>query len=481
MTHAARPAAHPRLLAARRRSLATRRRFLAASAAAGLAGAALARRSPAASPAVSTDARLRVGLIGCGVRGRYLVASLPDAAKIAAVCDCAAFRMTETLRPAGEWADLLGDWAAADGASVRTFQDYRRMIDAGGLDAVIVAAPDHHHVPAATHALEAGLHVYLEKPVSVCVAEGRRLVEAVRRTGRVLQVGSQQRSMAANRAACEFVAGGGLGEVSRVELANYPGPLRDPEWPAEPVPPGLDWGLFLGDTPRRPHNRRLWVKDRFEVGGVAWRGWDLYRAYSGHLTTNWGAHSVDMVQFALGADGTGPVAAEPLPVDAATAAGLAADFRTKWRKKTPPPETDWAAASRFRPVRLTYAGGVRVELLPGVKDATIEGARGSIAVPRNNYRATPETLLPPPDRAAREVWAGRGFVARPHLQNWLDAIAGEADLNAPVEAGHRTATVCHLVNLARELGRPLRWDPAAERFEGDPAANALLDRPAEPV
>ncbi|MFH5802629.1 Gfo/Idh/MocA family protein [Alienimonas sp. DA493] len=446
----------------------TRRRFLAAAAASAVAGPAFAR---------STDSRLRVGLIGCGVRGRYLIASLPPTARIAAVCDCATSRMTETLRPTGEWADLLGDWAAADGSSVHTFQDYRRLIDAGGLDAVIVATPDHHHVPAATHALEAGLHVYLEKPVSVCVAEGRELVEAVRRSGRALQVGSQQRSMAVNRTACEFVAGGGLGAVERVELPNYPGPLRDPVWPAEPVPPGLDWDLFLGDTPRRPHNRHLWVKDRFAVDGVAWRGWDLYRTYSGHLTTNWGAHSVDMVQFALAADGTGPVSIEPLPPGTgADAAALQRDFDRKWHRKTPPPEGGWAAASRFHPVRLTYADGVTVEFRPGVKDATVHGARGALSIPRNNYRATPPTLLPRPSQADRAVWEGRGFVARPHLQNWLDAIAGTADLTAPAEVGHRTATVCHLVNLARELSRPLRWDPTAERFKNDPAANALLSR-----
>ena len=452
----------------------TRRRLFATTAA-GFAGASCGFARSTASR--STDARLRVGLVGCGVRGRYLIGSLPEGAKIVALCDCARSRMAETLRPDEEWGDVLGAFAAADGPAVRTFQDYRRMIDAGGLDAVIVAAPDHHHVPAALHALDAGLHVYLEKPVSVCIAEGRRLVEAVRRSGTALQVGSQQRSMEVNRVACDFVRGGGLGAVSTVELPNYPGPLRDPEWPAEPVPPGLDWDLFLGDTPPRPHNKHLWVKDRFTVDGVAWRGWDLYRAYSGHLTTNWGAHSIDMVQLALGADAAGPTRVEPLPVDEATADALARDFREKWDKKTPPPDGPWAGASRFRPVRLTFADGVRVELLPGVKDATVRGERGVLSIPRNNYRATPPTLLPPPDAAAAALWEGRGFVARPHLQNWLDAIAGTADLNAPVEAGHRTATLCHLVNLARELGRPLRWDPAAERFPNDPAANALLDRP----
>ncbi len=450
----------------------TRRRLLAASAAGLAAPGAFSRRSCAAS----IDSRLRVGVIGCGVRGRYLIGNLPAEAKIVAVCDCATSRMTETLRPDQEWTEVLGGFAAVDGPGCRTFQDFRRMIDAGGLDAVVIAAPDHHHVPAALHALEAGLHVYLEKPASLTIAGGRAVVDAARRSGRVVQVGSQQRSMEADRIACAFVRDGGLGRVSRVEIPNYPGPQRDPDWPAEPIPPGLDWELFLGDTPRRPHNKHLWAKDRFKVDGVAWRGWDLYRAYSGHLTTNWGAHTVDMVQWALGMDASGPVRIDPVTVDAEVAAALEADWQKRWFKKTPHPTEPWSQAGRFRPLTMTYANGVRLEWRPGIGPAVFHGERGRLEIVRNGYRADPPSLLPPPDAAAVAAWEGKGFVARPHLQNWLEAIDGRAEPVAPAEVGHRTATVCHLANLCRELGRPLKWDPTAERFVDDQAADALLSR-----
>ena len=444
----------------------SRRLFLAAAAA--TAWPSLTSRAHTA-----TAAPLRVGLIGCGIRGRSLTASLPATAKIVALCDCATSRIDEMRQPTAQWRDIIGRFARTVAAACQPWQDYRRMIDAGGLDAVLVATPDHHHVPAATHALEAGLHVYLEKPVSLRIAEGRALVETATASGRVLQVGSQQRSMAANRRACQFVREGGLGPLSRVRLPNYPGPLRDPDWSAEPIPADLDWRLFLGNATLRPHNRRLWVKDRFDVDGVPWRGWDLYRDYSGHLTTNWGAHSIDMVQLALGRDETGPVRVEPLAVDEEMARRLAADWHRKWHKKTPAPGGSFAAESRFHPVALTYADGLRVELLPGVANATFEGAAGRLEIPRNKFKADPKSLLPPPSPSETAEWEGPGFVARPHLQNWLDAIAGRAALHAPVEAGHRTATVCHLINIARQLGRPLDWDPAAERFVGDDEANGL--------
>ena len=461
----------------------TRRRFVGRVAGAA-ASAALSR------PALSRPVRagggrgaVRVGVIGLGVRGKALIADLPAAARVTALCDCAASRVAGTLRPTARYAAPLREFLARDAARCAVHADYREMIAREPLDAVIIATPDHHHVPAALHALHAGLHVYLEKPLSLCVREGRVLVDAVAETGRVLQVGSQQRSMALNRLACEFVRDGGLGRVARVDLPNYPGPLADPGLPAEPVPDGLDWDLFLGPAPARPHNRRLWVKDEFAVDGLVWRGWDLFRDYSGHLTTNWGGHSVDMVQYALGRDRGGPVAVEP--VREVDGAALERDWRKKWFRKTPPPAGgpagDWSAAARFRPVRLRYDGGPEVRFAPGVGDPVFHGERGRLVIARNRFRADPPGLLPvPADPELAGVWRGDGIVARPHLADWLDCIASGRTPAAPAEVGHRTATVCHLVNIARRLGRPLRWDPAAERFPDDPAADALLDRPRRP-
>ena len=185
-------------------------------------------------------------MIGIGVRGKYLIGNLPETVRVTAICDCATSRMASALEPKGEFASILQRFRETDAAHCATYQDYRRMLDREKLDAVIIATPDHHHTLAGMLSLQAGLDVYLEKPLTVSIHEGRLLANMVKKTGRVLQVGSQQRTMEMNRFACEFIRDGGLGKITKVELPNYPGPLGDPRLPAETIPNGLDWNQFLG-------------------------------------------------------------------------------------------------------------------------------------------------------------------------------------------------------------------------------------------
>ncbi len=438
------------------------------------AGRFLAPRWAFANPLGVND-RIRVGVIGTGVRGKYLIGNLPESAQVTSICDCATSRMTDTLEPKGEFAPILDSFRNSAAKSCSTHQDYRRMLDREKLDAVIIATPDHHHVQAAMLALEAGLDVYLEKPMTVTIREGRLLADMVEKTGRILQVGSQQRTMEVNRFACEFIRGGGLGKVSKVDVPNYPGPLSNPKF-SEPILAGLDWNLFLGPTLLRPHNRKLWVKDEFKVGDLLWRGWDLFREYSGHLMTNWGAHSIDMVQYALGMDRSGPVKITPAK-DVSTTA-LEQDWKDKWNKKTPRPEGSWEAASRFHPVTMEYANGTHLNFVAGVDEVTFHGERGRMVIGRNKYKSDPPDLVKDgPDVKSGDKWDGGGHVARPHLQNWLDCVRSRGVPSAPVEIGHRTVTVCHLANIARDLKRPLRWDPTKEEFPDDAEANQLLARP----
>lgn len=429
--------------------------------------------------------RIRVGVIGTGVRGKYLIGNLPESARVTALCDCATSQMAGTLKPKKEFAEVLAGFRDHQAAHCTTYQDYRQLLDKEKLDAVIIATPDHHHVQAALLALQAGLDVYLEKPVSVTIREGRVLADMVHKTGRVLQVGSQQRTMQVNRIACEFIRDGGLGKVTRVDCPNYPGPLSDSDFPAETIPDDLDWDLFVGPTPMRPYNRKLWIKDDFKVGDLLWRGWDLFRDYSGHLMTNWGAHNIDMVQYALGMDESGPVRIRPL--DEATArdrmldtseSALERDWKKKWRKKTPHPGTTFQTAARFRPVTMEYANGTVLNFLPDVNTATFYGERGTMTISRNKFVTTPTGLVTDrPDDSHAVRWDGSGHVARPHLQNWLDCIRSRKTPNASIEIGQRSVTVCHLANLVRELDRPLIWNPAKEQFHNDEAANKLLTRP----
>jgi predicted dehydrogenase len=433
---------------------------------------------------------VRVGVIGTGVRGKYLIGNLPPSVTVGAICDCASLRIANVMEPKGEFAKVLAHFTQADAAKCATFQDYRRLLDRAKskdkLDAVIIATPDHHHAQAAILALQAGLDVYLEKPLTVTIREGRLLADAVKRTGRVLQVGSQQRTMEVNRFACEFIRNGGLGRISKVELPNYPGPLPMPSLDQEPAFGGVDFDLFCGPTPLRPHHRHLWMKEDFNVGELLWRGWDLFRDYSGHLMTNWGAHTVDMVQLALGRDDTGPVevrAVEPNSV---------ADLWPHWKSKTPAPEgqsTNSSHDRRFWPVTMKYADGIELHFTPwdstqagslkgGPDFIVFHGEKGRLKMRRNHFETDPPGLVTNgPDAAIASKWSGGGHVARPHLENWLDAIRTGAKPNAPIEAGHRTVTICHLANIARELNRPLRWDPIREQFTEDAAANESLRRP----
>ncbi|NOX53638.1 MAG: Gfo/Idh/MocA family oxidoreductase, partial [Planctomycetes bacterium] len=196
------------------------------------------------STARGANERVVVGFIGTGHRARQLMDHLPkDAARIVAISDCYVRRMDETL------AQKKTNW--------RTYQNYRKMLDAEKLDAVVVATPDHGRVLPCIHACQAGLDVYAEKPLTLTIAEGRVLVQAARKYERVFQVGSQQRTMEMNRFACELVRTGGIGKIKVVLAVNYPGPRRYQGLPEEPIPEGDDWDMWQGQAPERPFNRQL--------------------------------------------------------------------------------------------------------------------------------------------------------------------------------------------------------------------------------
>ena len=398
--------------------------------------------------------RVAIGVIGVGIRGKYLIASMPEEGRVAAICDSYLPRVADTLEPKGRYRGMLARFREQDAERCTGYQDFRKLLDGEKLDAVMIATPDHNHILPAILACQAGLDVYCEKALSLYVAEGRALVGAAKRCRRVVQVGSQNRSMAMNQLGCRLVREGRLGKISLVELPNYRGPMRYQGLPEEPVPQGLDWDLFCGPSEIRPHNRKLWVKDEFRVDGRLWRGWDLWRSYSGHFMTNWGAHSVDMVQLALGTDGTGPVEVWPL-VDG------------------------YRGEMRSCPVAARYAGGIEPRFVLRVTDKwTFHGEKGKMLMRRNTFTTDPPELATErPDRELVDMWKGSMVAARPHIQNWLDCIKTRARPNAPVELGQRSVTICHLANICRELRRKLRWNPAEETVLGDDEANALLQRP----
>ena len=407
-----------------------RRSFVAATAAA--LGAVVGRRTCAAG----RPDRIRVGAIGVGGRGRLLLDQLPDDAHLVALADC-------DLPRAEAYAK---DHAARHGTRLDVVQDHRRLLDRDDIDAVIVATGDFQRVLPCIHACQAGKDIYAEKPLTLTVQEGRALVSAVRRHGRVLQVGTQQRSMAINRRACEFVRSGGLGTLREVRVMNYHGSAAEPvPMPgAEPVPEGLDWNAWLNQAAERPFSR-------------VWMAWMQWRDFAGGEITNWGAHGVDQVQWVLGADDTGPVRIVP------------------------------RGAAPNAAVEMTYASGVRLNFVLDkgpMGGGVFIGDRGKLEINRNKIVSNPPEIaaeiLAGIDVAAEErAWSDALALwqARQHLQNWLDCIRSRERPVADVEIGHRSVTVCHLAGIARRLGRPLDWDPVAERFVSAPDADALLSRP----
>jgi len=406
----------------------SRRRFLSKSSLALLGAGAIRGRAEAS---VAANETIGVAAIGVGHRASLLLDQLPAAARIIALADCNLPRAEQYKSTRG------GSWDVC--------ADYRRVLDRPDVDAVIVGVGDFQRVLPCIHACQAGKDIYAEKPLTLYVREGRVLADAVRKHGRVLQVGTQQRSMAINRLACEFVRSGGLGRLLEVRAVNYdpasPSPVPYPA--GEPVPAGLDWNAWLSQAADRPYHS-------------SWMTWMSWRDFAGGQITNWGAHGLDQLQWALGADATGPVALAPL--------------------------ADGPAGA----VAMRYADGVEVRMVLDkgpMGGAVFVGEKGKLEINRNKIASNPPEIaagiLAEIDAAAEEKeWSDETALwqARAHLQNWLDCIRSRERPVADVEIGHRSATVCHLVGITRQLGRPLAWNPVAERFESDAEADALLVR-----
>ena len=404
----------------------SRRDFLTRSAV-GLAGLGLAacgdnlRGSPASG--------LRIGIIGLGSQGAgtHLAQLLARTdVRIVGVAD------VDTAKV---------DAAVAMGADLAGYQDYRELLSRSDLDAVVVATPDHWHAKASIDAANSGRHVYCEKPVSLTIAEGRRMVEAVRANGIAFQTGSQQRSNAQFPLACEIVRNGRIGQLTSIEVGVWPGPFELPV-PTSPAPITLDWEMWLGQAPEVPYHP--WR---------AARTFRYFRDYAGGALADFGAHELDIAQWGAGYDHLGPAKVRGTAV---FPAGNGFEMPTTWD------------------VTYTYANGVTVHLTTtdDLWFATFMGSDGWVKVTGAGIEASRPDILEFNLGAGAIKLAGDGG----HYDNWFSAIANGTLPIADVEIGHRTASMCHLANIAITLGRELTWDPEAEQFVGDAEANTFVSR-----
>lgn len=388
----------------------------------------------------SANEQIRVALIGCGGQGTGDAVNAQRFGKIVAVCDV----------DEGHLAAAKKKFAGAEG-----YSDFRKLLENKNIDAVICGTVDHWHTLVSMAAMKAGKDVYCEKPLTLCIDEGKRLVEVKKQTNRILQTGTQQRSSIRFRLACDLIRNGRIGKVQHAEVW-LPAGLRQGPFKTSDVPAGFNYDFWMGQTPKADY-----VKERTHFSFRYW--WD----YSGGTMTDWGAHHNDIVLWCLELDGTGPVSVEGKQLVDMIPGGF-------------------TAASEYD-VNYTYANGVTCALKSttasewhgGVKDPKGQqhgikfiGTDGWIWVTRDKIEASKREML----KDDLPADAKRIYVSNNHMQNFIDCVKSRKEPICPVEVGHRSASASHLGVIAVRLGRKLQWDPIKEQFVNDDEANKYVKR-----
>jgi predicted dehydrogenase len=380
---------------------------------------------------IGPNDRIVMGAIGTGGRGTDILREAKErGAQFVAVCDVDKKHRERAAKEVG------GD--------CKTYNDFRELLDRKDIDAVTIGTPDHWHALIAIAAMKAGKDIYCEKPLTLTVAEGQAMVKVARETKPIFQVGTQQRSDARFRLACEIVRSGRLGKIRWVETRIGENPQGGP-FPVVPVPEGLDWDFWLGQAPKVDY-----VKERCHE---TFRWW---KEYSGGKLTDWGAHHNDIAQWALGTELSGPTAVE--------AEGDEPDRRPNC----------YNHPKNFK-VTYTYPNGTKLVCRgDGENGVLFVGEHGSLFVDRGKLRL--ETGDPGLLREPLPKDTQRLYKSDDHMRNFLDCVRDRQPPICPVEIGHRSVSVCHIGNIALALRRPLKWNPDQERFEGDDEANKMLSR-----
>jgi len=384
----------------------------------------------ARSTVLGANDRINIGFVGLGGRAKYLIGKEDFGAnRIVAVADCFAPRIDEAvaLQP--------------DGSKWGKYADYRKMFEKEKLDAVFVETTTHARALIAITAMQAGFDVYAEKPVCLTIAEGRTLVKAARHYKKVVQAGTQQRSMPINIYASKLVADGKLGKIEKVIVCNFLAPEKWKPLEEQKMPDGLDWDQWCNQTELRPYHTEL------HKGWAKW--WDYDGGGQSWGVSGWGTHALDQVQAALGTSETGPLEI--------------------WQD----------VCGMDQPVEMRYHNGTVVSLEQEIiKDhqqlgAIFIGSKGKMQIVRGDFH----TEIEPLKKFAPDVTKEGPGECLFHLNNFFDCIKSRKKPNADIEIAQRSTTVCSLVNICRETGRKLKWNPKTEQCEGDGEANQMLSRP----
>lgn len=391
----------------------------------------------------SPNDKPNVGLIGCGGMGRGDAKNAARFGKVIAVCDV-------DEKHAGE--------ASKEHGGAKTYSDFRKLPENKDIHVVVNATPDHWHTLVNLAALKAGKDVYSEKPLTLTIDEGKRLVKAVRASGRILQTGSQQRSDAKFRLACELVRNGRLGKLTEITTI-LPAGLREGPFKSVAVPKELNWEFWQGQAPEHeylPQRTHLYFR--------------YWLDYSGGTLTDWGAHHNDIALWAMGLDRSGPLTVEgkppPKPIEGGYNAPSEYDV-----------EYTYANGVHHRCISTTvntiFGGQARPpkqgELPHGVK---FQGSEGWIYVTRGKLEASQPELVKEPLKSKKVDL----YVSNDHMGNFFECVRTRKAPICEAEIGHRSVSVCHLGVIATRLGRKLNWDPEKEQFTDDKEANSFLAR-----
>ncbi|MCY4561543.1 MAG: Gfo/Idh/MocA family oxidoreductase [Flavobacteriaceae bacterium] len=384
--------------------------------------------------------QILIGIIGCGMQGRGLQNALCNypQVRLVSASDVNLNKLNllaeNTIK---KYSEVQPTWGVK---KIDTFQNYSEQLNQKELDAMVISTPDHWHAKQSLETMELGLDIFCEKPISHTINEGQQIVESAKINKIVFQTGSMQRSWNHFRNVSELIRNGYLGEIKKI-VVHVGDPSRPCDLPPEPLPENLDWDGWLGPAPLRPYNSILSPP----VDERVFPRWRWFDEFGGGIVADWGAHMFDIVQWALGTDHTGPI-------------------------KIIPPKNPNAK----RGLRLYYSSGIEMihdnrKLDTDQHGIEFFGSEGKMTVARGYIKTEPENIA----NAKIKDSEIKLYKSDDHLLNWIESIRSRKKVITNAEIGHRTATICQLVNIGYKLGRDLDWDPERERFKGNAMANKL--------
>lgn len=408
---------------------------------------------------------INIGQIGCGriARSHDMAELLKyDQARYIAVCDLDSNRLADGKKLVEDtYNKKFGRDKYVD---VKMYDDYKELLQNKDIDAVTISTPDHWHAQPAMEAALAGKDIYLQKPTSLTVEEGRLLSDIVHRQGVILQMGTQQRSSPQFRRAAELVRNGRIGKVHTVKI-GLPGDPAGPLFEEMPVPKNLNFDMWLGSTPEVAYTEKLVHPQK----GYGRPGWLRHENYGAGMITGWGQHHFDSAAWGMDTEYTGPISVEAV-----------AEF---------PKFGSWNVHGDFM-VKQQYDNGITVYVSGGFPNGIrYEGTDGWIFVTRGAYRATPSDPIPEGstkalDASSEDILKSKIgeneihlYVSNEQHGNWLDCIKSRKEPISPIEKGHRACTVCLVSHIAMKIPGVLNWDPKEEKFIDNDVANSMLSRP----